>query len=101
MENNHNNSLDFDNRQAKDIKIKAQFDEVFEALKIRPMTMKELSVYTGIMRSNICWYIRTLRNTNRISVTKIRRCSITGYPRVQELTTDQSLFAESNQLKMF
>lgn len=101
MENNHSNSLDFDNSPDKDIKIKGQFDEVYQALKIRPMTMKELSVSTGIMRSNICWYCRTLRNSNRISVTKIRKCSITGYPKVQELTTDQSLFPESNQTKLF
>ena len=88
-------------RQAKDNKFKAQLAKVFQALKEKPMTMKEVDVYTGIMRENVCRYIDTLLEQERIAVIRKRKCNITGYPYVNEYTGDPSLFPKSNQLKIF
>ena len=80
---------------------KAQLKRVLEALRNSPMTMKEVDVYTGIMRENICRYISELMEAGLISIRKKRRCSITGYSNVNEYTGNPNLFPKSNQLRMF
>ncbi len=87
--------------QSKDNKFKAQLKKVYQAFQEQPMTMKEVDVYTGVMRENICRYVDTLLDQERIAVRRKRRCTITGYPLVNEYTADPSLFPKSNQLKMF
>ncbi|MCM4161868.1 hypothetical protein FHG64_16010 [Antarcticibacterium flavum] len=87
--------------EAKDNKFKAQLKKVYQAFKEKPMTMKEADVYTGVMRENICRYVDMLLDQERIAIRKKRKCSITGYPYVNEYTGDPSLFPKSNQLKMF
>ena len=85
-------------KQAKDKQFKAQLQRVYLALKERPMTMKETDVYTGVMRENICRYIDTLFEQGKIAVIKKRKCTITGYPYVNEYTTNPELFPKLNQL---
>jgi hypothetical protein len=80
---------------------KAQLVKVYNALKERPMTMKEVDVVTGVMRESVCRHISTLREQNRVAVIRKRKCSITGYLKVLEFTTDPSLFPEPNQIKLF
>jgi len=87
--------------EAKDNKFKAQLKKVYQAFKDKPMTMKEADVYTGVMRENICRYVDTLLEQERIAIIKKRKCKITGYPYVNEYTGDPSLFPKSSQLKMF
>lgn len=87
--------------ESKDNKFKAQLKKVYQAFKCKPMTMKEADVYTGIMRENICRHVDTLLNQERIAIIRKRRCSITGFPNVNEYTGDPSLLPQSNQLKMF
>lgn len=99
MEATHKNSLK--SLQGQDSKLLPQSDKVYQALKIRPMTMKEVDVYTGVMRENCCWYFNHLLEQGKIAFIKKRRCSITGYPHVGEYSADPSLFPSSNQLKMF
>lgn len=98
----YTNSLNpFDDGQGKNKQNKTQLERVYEAFRAKPLTMLEADKRTGVMRSNICYYVEKLKAQNKIAVRKIRRCSITGYPYVQELTTNPDLFPQSNQLKMF
>ena len=87
--------------QSEDTRFKAQLQRVLEALRQKPMTMKEVDVYTGVMRENICRYIDTLTEQNRIAILQKRKCSITGRNKVNEYTANPLLFPKSNQLKMF
>jgi len=88
-------------RQGNDTKFKAQLEKVYNALLVKPMTMKEADVYSGVMRENICRYISTLLKHNRIALIRRRKCSITGWSTVNEYTADASLFPQSNQFTMF
>lgn len=77
--------------------IKVIFDAFFEY----PKTMKEVDAETNVMRENICRYVSTLRNENRIALVGYRKCKVTGNPKVGVYTTNPDLFPTSNQLKMF
>ena len=79
----------------------AQLLKVYKGLQQKPMTMKEADVCTGVMRESICSHIATLLKYGKIAVIRKRKCSITGYPHVNEYTADKSLYPQSNQLKMF
>lgn len=96
---NHDNSPN--KRQVQDITFNADLEKVYNALKVKPMTMKEIDVYTGVMRESVCRHINTLLEQNKIAIVRERKCSITGYPYVNEYTTDKSLFPKSNQLNLF
>ncbi|MDA0177205.1 hypothetical protein OOZ35_06845 [Mesoflavibacter profundi] len=91
----------FGREQGKNKQFTAQLKRVYNALMQKPMTMKEVDIYTGVMRENICRYIDTLIEQNKIAIIRKRKCSITGYPYVNEYTANSSLFPKSNQLKMF
>lgn len=100
MGTNHENSP-FNNRQPEGNKFLIQLKKVYEVLKEKPMTMKEVDVYTGIMRENICRHIDNLLKQGRIQALRKRKCRITGYPYVTEYTADENLFQKSNQLELF
>lgn len=97
MENYDNNS---NKKQGKNKDFKAQLIKVYNAFKVKPMTMLEADYQTGIMRSNICWYIDDLLEQGSIAMIKKRKCSITGRL-VKEFTSNPDLFPKSNQLKLF
>lgn len=78
-----------------------QLETVYKALKTRPMTMKELYCFTGIMRENICRYINKLVKEGKVAITGKRKCSVTGHNYVAEYTSNESLFPIDNQLKLF
>lgn len=78
-----------------------QLRKVYRALLHKPMTMKEVDVNTGVMRSNICWYFAELLKQERIAVIRQRKCSITGHSKVNEYTANKDLFPMSNQLELF
>ncbi|HLF51061.1 hypothetical protein [Flavobacterium sp.] len=80
---------------------KDQVKKVFNAFFENPKTMKEADIYTGVMRENICRYVRTFRDENRIELIGYRKCKITGHNKVGIYTTNPDLFPKSNQLKMF
>jgi hypothetical protein len=98
---NNPSTIHLSAKQSRDSKFQAQLKKVYSAFQEHPMTMKEVDVYTGVMRENICRYVDTLLDQGRIAVRRKRRCTITGYPLVNEYTADPSLFPMSNQLKMF
>lgn len=89
------------NLQSKDREFTAQLAKVYNALMVRPMTMKEADIYTGVMRENICRYISILLEQGRIAMIKKRRCSITGHNHVMEFTANSELFPKPNQLELF
>lgn len=95
---NHDNSPN--KRQEQDRHFKAQLIRVYKAFSEKPMTMKEADVCTGIMRENICWYVKELLEQGLIAVLRKRKCTVTGYPYVNEYTGNPDLFNHSNQLKM-
>lgn len=98
---NQSLNMSFGNRQGKVIHFNNQLTDVYNALKIKPMTMKEIDVFTGIMRENICRHVDTLLKPGRIAIVRKRKCKITGHPFVNEYTANPDLFPKSNQLKLF
>jgi hypothetical protein len=87
--------------QGKDTEFKAQLQKVFHSFLVKPMTMKEADVYTGVMRENICRYVNTLLEQGKIKAIRKRKCTITGHPKVNEYTANPELFPIDNQLKLF
>jgi DNA invertase Pin-like site-specific DNA recombinase len=83
----------------KNKQYQSQFKATYQGFFKQPQTMKELSIATGIDRSNVCRYIREMRKANTIAVYKKGYCSITKHL-ANYYTTDPSLFPKSNQLKL-
>lgn len=69
----------------------SQLIKVFKELKKEPQTMLQVSVSTGILRANICRYIRTLRKRKQVAVTKVDKCRLSKH-KAQYFTTDKDLF---------
>ena len=76
-----------------------QFRKVFFELKREPQTMLEVSVKTGVLRANICRYIRTLRKQNKVAATKIGKCSISKNE-AHFYATNQAMFPAKTQMDM-
>ncbi len=76
---------------------KNQRKKMFKALLETPLTRFEVAKLIDVDRSNICRYVAYLFDRDMISITKKRRCTISGYPYVEELTTNRDLFPEDNQ----
>jgi hypothetical protein len=77
-----------------------QLKSIYNAFYEYPKTMKEVDAETNIMRENICRYVSTLRNENRISLVGYRKCKITGHTKVGIYTTDPEQFIKTNQLEL-
>lgn len=73
----------------------SQLKKVFKELKKEPKTMLEVSVRTGVLRANICRYIRTLKKRKQVAVTKVDKCRISKH-KAQYFTTDKDLFPVEN-----
>jgi hypothetical protein len=82
-------------------KAKDQLRIVFDAFFEFPKTMKEVDFETKVMRENICRYVSTLKNENRIALVGYRKCKVTGNLKVGIYTTNPDLFPKCNQLTMF
>ena len=88
------------NGKSKDKHFQNQFRITFDAFYKEPLTMKEVSVKTGIDRANICRYCRTMRKAGMIAVVKKSLCTITRHW-ANRYTTNRDLFPTSKQLKIF
>lgn len=86
-------------RQPKDKKTDQQ-NAVFQCFFDSPKTMKEADKSSGVMRENICWYVRTLRKDGRIWVIRKRFCEVTKHL-ANEYTTNHELFPKPSQLTLF
>jgi DNA-binding transcriptional regulator LsrR (DeoR family) len=98
----HNSTSDssFAGNGSKDNRFTTQFRQTFEGFYSEPLTMKELSVYLGIDRANICRYCREMRKAGTIAVVKKTYCSITKHI-ANKYTTNPDLFPIDSQLKLF
>ena len=96
-----NNLNPDDNGKGNEQHNEAQRKKIFEALKVKPMTMKEIECVTGIQRSNVCWLLAPLRDSELVKHTRNRKCTISSESGVMEFTANQDLFPRSNQLKLF
>lgn len=97
--NTHNLNPDVDGH-GKVKHIEDQFNSVYKGFFDQPQSMKMLSIKLNIDRSNICWYCRDLRNSNKLEIAKKGVCKITKRV-VNFYTTNPDLFPKSNQLKLF
>ena len=86
-------------RQGKDKKID-QLKAVFQSFFDSPKTMKEADSDSGIMRENICRYVRTFRQSKSIVVIRKRYCLVTKHL-ANEYTTNPELFPKPTQLSLF
>lgn len=77
-----------------------QKTKVLEAIRIKPLTMKEIDIKTGVMRENVCRHINTLLEENKIAEIRKRKCTITGHNKVMEYTANPDLFPPTNQLDL-
>ena len=77
-----------------------QQNTVFQCFFDSPKTMKEVDRSSGVMRENICWYVRTLRKEGRIWVIRKRLCHVTNHL-ANEYTTNPELFPKPKQLTLF
>jgi hypothetical protein len=86
----------------EDKKFDSQLEQVYQSFHSKPQTMKECDVAIGVMRSNICWYCRTLRRQNLLHVVGKRVCRITKHM-ANVYTTNPALVPVSNfpQLNLF
>ena len=82
------------------MKKKDQLKAVFESFFETPKTMKESDKACGVMRENICRYVRTFRKEGKIAVIRKRICAVTKH-RANEYTTNPQLFPKPAQLELF
>ena len=61
----------------KDTKYRTQKQAVFNAFSKHPKTMLMVAVETGIMRSNITWYVKEFREQNLIKLMYKKLCPLT------------------------
>lgn len=69
---------------------KTQFKKVFEAFKEKPKTRLQVAVETNILRGNVCYFVRDLRQRKQITVVKKGKCPISKH-RAEFLSTDEKL----------
>lgn len=76
-----------------------QFQATKEAFFQFPATMRMIEVQTGILRPNICRYVRTMSNSGIIQVVRIGLCPETRH-RAGFYSTNPDLFIPSPQLQL-
>ena len=62
--------------------------------------MKETDLECGVMRENICRYVRTFRQAGKIAVVGQRKCTITRHL-ANIYTTNPKLFPSPSQFELF
>lgn len=82
--------------------MRTQYEVIYLVFKERPMTMLDASLRSGILRANICRYVKSMKEKGLIQILfkahdKHTRCTAGYY------TTDKNLFnrADERQLKLF
>jgi hypothetical protein len=80
--------------QHKDTKHLADYKKVFEYFLLKPATMFQCEIDTGIPRPYICWYVRTMRKKHEIQIEHLGCCPKSKCKGVQFLTTNKTLFKD-------
>lgn len=70
---------------------KTQLDIIAEAFRLKPSTMWQVSIRTGITRPNVCRHVAELLKRDDIVLLKKGLCPISHY-RAGFYTSDKSLF---------
>lgn len=63
----------------EDSKFKEQRRKVFQAFSEQPLTMLMAEVKTGVMRSNICWFVSVWEDMGSIIRLPKAKCKISKY----------------------
>lgn len=79
-----------------------QQERVYYQFLLRPQTMLQCSLETGIMRANICRYVAEMRKQGVIQCVAVRHDVNTGF-KAGVYTTDKALFRQEDtrQLELF
>lgn len=82
--------------------MRTQYEVIYHVFKERPMTMLDASFETGILRANICRYVKSMKEKGLIQILfkahdRRTKCLARYY------TTDKNLFnrADERQLTLF
>lgn len=77
-----------------------QLQTVEKLLRKQPLTMLQVALVTGILRTNICRYVSTLRKQDRIAIVRMGLCPISKH-RAGFYTTNPDLFPKKVQAELF
>lgn len=77
-----------------------QLQQVFEAFQEAPRTMLQVSVRTGILRSNICRYVAHLKKRNKITIVKRDKCPLSKH-KAAFYSTNPALIPKPGQSELF
>lgn len=78
----------------------SQIKKVTAAFKEKPKTMLEVATETGILRGNICYFVRDLRKQKKIVTVKKGKCPVSKH-KAQFLSTDEEYFPKETQPELF
>jgi hypothetical protein len=85
--------------QSKDNHFVSQYQTVYQSFKERPKTMLQVSIETGILRANICWYIAEMEDKGYIQVIRKGLCPFTHFC-AGFYSTDEALFTKPDALQL-
>ena len=83
-----------------DTTYQSQLRKVFKAFQEKPKTRLQVAEECGILRGNVCYYVRDLKHMKRIAVIKTDRDPITKH-KAEFLSTDRDLFPPELQRELF
>ena len=78
-----------------------QLHKVYDTFFSSPKTMKEADVATGVMRENICWYCRALRQQTRLFPIRKRYCKVTRHLAIEWTTNPDLIPKQDIQLNLW
>jgi len=77
-----------------------QLARVVEAFKEKPKTMLQVATETGILRGNICYFVRDLQKHHEIALIRKGKCPVSKHT-AGFYTTDPDLIPKPGQSELF
>ena len=74
----------------------SQLRRTRKAFADKPKTRLQVAIETGILRGNICYYVRDLKEANQLRVTRKGTCPISNHT-AEFLSTDPNLFPSEDK----
>jgi len=81
-------------RISKDKHFESQKRKVLKAFKVKPCTMLMVALETGILRANICRFVREFEKRGLLVKLYTGTCPITKHPSVGFYSSDPDLIKE-------
>ncbi len=78
----------------------SQIKRVFKAFKEKPKTRLQVAQECGILRGNVCYFVRDLKKRKQIAVIRTGKDPITRH-KSEFLSTDPDLFPPEMQKELF